>query len=591
MKQEKINKMPMVNWFDIGQLADTGIKMIFSTLIGKQSDKRIIQALSSAKKEFYDYSFFYNDKGDKSEIDRSRPRREIWLDYISDTGDGWNPTYAVAYHASNPELELNNNGSIIKTKRGEVLVFGGDEVYPTPSKEAYEKKLIIPFETAFGDDKPESRPHVFAIPGNHDWYDGLEAFSKVFSSDLDRTFAGWYTMQRRSYFALKLPSGWWLLGSDGQLQSNIDTPQIDYFRNVAEMHMKTGDKVILCISQPNWIYAYKYKKYNELYDESDLIYLQNEILAKKDVEVKVFLSGDYHHYRRHEEVRPKDENAKVQKITAGGGGAFLHSTNDIDVSLITEDYGKDKKSNRRFALRKSFPEIETSKKLVYRDLLFLFLNPGFGILTAIIYLLTAWIVGATLHYEAPASFIQTFILTAKALKDNPFVAIWIFIIFSAFIMFTDTHSKIYKWGGGFLHCFAHMISIFYIGWGSLYLSTLLFGRDTLFQFVFAFILIFVLGWIIGSVIVGIYFFISMYFFGRHNEEAFSALKIQDYKNFLRLHISENGTLTIYPIKIEKVPRKWRNRNIKHESKIRSYIVPADGSGAELIEEPIVLKNN
>ncbi|MBK8551535.1 MAG: metallophosphoesterase [Ignavibacteria bacterium] len=591
MKLKEIKRMPMVNWFDVGQLTNTAIKMIFSTVIGQQSDKRIIQALSSVKKDFYDYSCFYEDDGDKPKIDRDKPRLEMWLDYISDTGDGWSPTYAVAYYASNPELALKINDKTFKTKRGEVLIFGGDEVYPTPSKEAYNKRLIMPYEAAFGDDKPEHKPHVFAIPGNHDWYDGLEAFSRVFSSDLDRTFAGWLTRQRRSYFALKLPAGWWLLGSDGQLQSDIDTPQIEYFRNITEKYMQVGDKVILCISQPNWIYAHKYKEFNQPYDESDLIYLQNEILAKKNIDVKVYLSGDYHHYRRHEETKPKDSNAKVQKITAGGGGAFLHPTNDIDVSLITENYGSDKKSSRKFALKKSYPDVETSKKLAFKDLLFLFLNPGFGIITASLYLLTAWMVGATLNFQAPSNLLETFYLTAKAFKDNPFVALWIFLVFGLFIMFTDTHSKIYKWGGGFLHCLAHMTSTFYIGWGSLYVTTVLFGEDSLLQFITAFGLIFGLGWVIGSVILGIYLFISMYFFGRHNEEAFSALKIQDYKNFLRLHISGDGTLTIYPIKLHKVARKWRDRKENEKDKIKSYIVPLDGSGAELIEEPIILKPN
>ena len=136
---------------------------------------------------------------------------------------------------------------------------------------------------------------------------------------------------------------------------------------------------------------------------------------------------------------------------------------------------------------------------------------------------------------------------------------------------------------------AHFICIFYIGWGSLYLATIVFGNGTLFQFLFAFALIFFLGWVAGSVIMGIYLFISMYFFGRHNEEAFSALKIQDYKNFLRMHIAKDGTLTIYPVKINKVARKWRNRRNDEKEKICSYIVPEDGSGPELIEDPIVLK--
>ncbi len=598
-KFNSINRLPMVKWFDIGQLIKTGIRVSLSTIIGEQSDKRLIQALASSRKEFFDYTHYHKENNNKCISDPDNPRKEMWIDYISDTGDGFNPTYAVAYYASNPELNLNIDGKSYDTKRGEVLIFGGDEVYPTPSRENYRKRLVVPFETAFGDDKPQRRPHVFAIPGNHDWYDGLAAFTRLFCSDLNRRFAGWFTRQKRSYFALKLPGNWWLLGSDGQLQSDIDTPQIEYFRTVAEKHMKEGDRVILCISQPNWIYAAKYRKFGEKYDESDLLYLQNEILSGKKIEVKVFLSGDLHHYRRHEETNAKDPEAKVQKITAGGGGAFLHPTHDADVDQISEDNGSDfsKVSKRNFSLRKSFPDTKTSKILTFREFLFLFLNPGFGIVTALLYLLTAWLVSTTIdikNFKNPSGFFDSLYLALKltffAFLDNPVTAIWIALILMAFIIFTDTHSKFYKYAGGFFHCWAHFSAIFYIGWASAIFSVYLFkGHETII-FLFSMLLVFISGWIVGSMIMGIYLFISQYFFGRHNDEAFSALRIQDYKNFLRLHIAADGTLTIFPVKIEKCPRKWRNRRDNEKEKIRSFLIPKDGSGAELIEEPVILKN-
>lgn len=586
----------MVNWFDIAQLAQTGIKVIFSTVIGQQSDKRLIQALASSKKEYYNYTHYHSEANGKLLSEHDNPRSEMWIDYIADTGDGWNPTYAVAYYASNPELEFKFKNRIFETRRGEVLIFGGDEVYPTPSKKNYKERLEIPFETAFGDDNTNRKPHVFALPGNHDWYDGLAAFTRLFCSDLDRRFAGWFTRQKRSYFALKLPGNWWLLGSDGQLQSDIDTPQIEYFRSVAENHMKKGDRVILCISQPNWIYAAKYKQINDIYDESDLLYLQNEILAKKDIDVKVFLAGDLHHYRRHEETNPKDPEAKVQKITAGGGGAFLHPTHDADVNIISEEYEADKKAKRTFELKESFPDIKTSKNLTVKDLFFLFLNPGFGIVTAILYLLTAWMVSSTIDFntfQLPKGFLESTIaavvITFNAFLGNPFVAIWIAMVLMAFIIFTDTHSKIYKYAGGFLHCWAHFTAIFYIGWGTVVFCMKYFDNHLTIAFLTGMLIIFVMGWIVGSTIMGIYLFISQYFFGRHSEESFSALKIQDYKNFLRMHIAEDGTLTIFPIKIEKCPKKWRNRRENEKDKIKSFVVPVDGSGAELIEEPILLK--
>ncbi len=387
---------------------------------------------------------------------------------------------------------------------------------------------------------------------------------------------------------MKLPGNWWLLGSDGQLQSDIDTPQIEYFRDVSKQ-MNPGDKVILCISMPNWIYAAKYKKYGEFYDESDLIYLQNEILAKRNVQVKVYLSGDLHHYRRHEEINPKDVNARVQKITAGGGGAFLHPTHDADVSVLSEDYGIGQQSKRRFKLKESFPDTEKSKRLCLMDLLFFFKNPQFGVITGILYLWTAWLVWASINYKVPHDVKHAFIFSGEAIHNNPIVALWFFLLIGAFVLFTDTHSRIYKWMGGILHCLAHFLCIFLVGWGAVLLIHFLFKEYPFFDFVFTGVAIFFGGWFAGSMIMGIYLFISQFFFGRHNDEAFSALKIQDYKNFLRLHIAEDGTLTIYPIKIERVPRRWRDRHDNERDKIKSLVVPLDGTNAELIEEPIILK--
>jgi hypothetical protein len=56
--------------------------------------------------------------------------------------------------------------------------------------------------------------------------------------------------------------------------------------------------------------------------------------------------------------------------------------------------------------------------------------------------------------------------------------------------------------------------------------------------------------------LGIYLLISLNVFRRHSDEAFSALAIEDWKNFLRLRVTANG-LTIYPVGIDRVPRKWK----------------------------------
>jgi uncharacterized membrane protein HdeD (DUF308 family) len=52
------------------------------------------------------------------------------------------------------------------------VVVSSDVVYPTGAMKDYEAKFWLPF-------KGVSRP-VYAIPGNHDWYDALEAFAATF---------------------------------------------------------------------------------------------------------------------------------------------------------------------------------------------------------------------------------------------------------------------------------------------------------------------------------------------------------------------------------------------------------------------------
>jgi hypothetical protein len=188
----------MVGWYDPPQLARTAARILTSTILGERVDQRLLEALASKSEaaEVYDYTL----------DDTGAAREEIWLDYVSDVGDGWNSTYAVAYALAQPTLSFTTAYGKVRTERGRILVFGGDEVYPTPSRAEYDERLVHPYVTALRwSDVPH--PDVFAIPGNHDWYDSLVSFSRLFCS---RRWIGWRTRQSRSYFALKLPSGWWL---------------------------------------------------------------------------------------------------------------------------------------------------------------------------------------------------------------------------------------------------------------------------------------------------------------------------------------------------------------------------------------------
>jgi hypothetical protein len=91
------------------------------------------------------------------------------------------------------------------------------------------------------------------VPGNHDWYDGLTAFLRVFAQQ--RRIGGWRTVQRRSYFVAELPHGWWLVGLDTQLGTEIDDPQRLFFEQHLSARLSRGDSVIVCSAAPTWVCA------------------------------------------------------------------------------------------------------------------------------------------------------------------------------------------------------------------------------------------------------------------------------------------------------------------------------------------------
>jgi hypothetical protein len=97
----KIKRLLMVGWYDPRQLAKTGIEVAVSTIFGRHSDHRLVEAMASGDegRTFYDYTYHYEDNGeDICQPDTTNPRDSIWLDYVGDVGDGWNSTYAIAYY-------------------------------------------------------------------------------------------------------------------------------------------------------------------------------------------------------------------------------------------------------------------------------------------------------------------------------------------------------------------------------------------------------------------------------------------------------------------------------------------------------------
>jgi len=65
--------------------------------------------------------------------------------------------------------------------RGDILVFGGDVAYPASTAYELERRLLRPWNHVLhGKAEDGRRRVVLGIPGNHDWYDGLDGFGRLF---------------------------------------------------------------------------------------------------------------------------------------------------------------------------------------------------------------------------------------------------------------------------------------------------------------------------------------------------------------------------------------------------------------------------
>jgi hypothetical protein len=559
----------MVGWYDPLELMRTAIMVVLSSIFGQMADRRAARR-SQAAAELGDGELF-----DYTRDETYLRRDEIWIDYAADLGDGWNSTYNIAYSLAQKKLVVEapgRTGQPITLPRGDVLVFGGDQVYPVANRAEYKNRTVRPYEAALRDSVPPG-PDVFAIPGNHDWYDNLVSFSRVFCSR--RPFGGWRTRQERSYFALELPHNWWLIGADVQLASDIDTPQLDYFKSVAAM-MGPDDKVILCLAEPHWIYARAYNRYDDNCNDSNLAYLEHHVFKGR---VFVLLAGDLHHYRRHANQRG------VQKITCGGGGAFLHPTHGVDVQTMRGGY----------TMRAAYPPLDVSRKLTWKNLFFPLLNPKFGAVTGVLYLLLAWAVKVDLSGYAVTQYADVVGHSVRAMLASQAAVFWAAVLIGGFFVFTETHSKVYKYIAGPLHAFVHIAAVLAIAWWATFVTVGPWGLEfgSIPQFLMAGVLIFAVGSLAGPMIIGIYFLVSLNLFKRHTGEAFSSLRIPDWKCFLRMRVSAEG-VTIYPIGIRKVWKAWRINvaGVETPEWVPDHTAPRrrHGTPPELIEQPIVVPN-
>ena len=419
----------MVTWFRPTLLFRAAFHSVIASIFGRYADQRTIHQLedeipsdTEGQQKFatrYDYT---------SSVLDGEP---FWADYTADLGDGFDSTYAVSYLMSakslsgraNPQQQhitgVEGLSPDVDLKHGKILIMGGDQVYPWPSREAYGDKLQRPYAWSLppkpeqaadpggGEPKEELDREVYAIPGNHDWYDGLGAFDGLFcrarggSTEDNGSIGGWKTRQHRSYFAIKLPYNWWIWGADISLNQYLDAGQLRYFRTVCE-HMQPGDKFILCTAQPTWLY---FGKPGERYARANLLSLINAPIRQKSAKLCGIFSGDTHHYSRYNE---KEELGDFNLFTAGGGGAYFHGTHHLNNSISFDWLGRKlsflltdnrkpqpasrgaqpdpKKTNQRAC----YPDRAQSCWRAMTNLMFPWKNFSFAMAMGLIYWLLTW---------------------------------------------------------------------------------------------------------------------------------------------------------------------------------------------------------
>ncbi|MFE3638196.1 metallophosphoesterase family protein [Streptomyces sp. NPDC059168] len=262
---------------------------------------------------------------------------------VGDTGEGGASQYATV-------------PGFLKAGRGtEFAVIASDVIYPVGSADDYGTKFFRPYQ-----DYPAP---IFAIPGNHDWYEELTAFMRVFCADAPPpapeprprplTRAWWRTLLwhrarpsdgRHLAEAAALrpapeqravqPGPYWaidagpvrIVGIDTGLLGTIDAEQGAWLREVSR-----GPKPkILITGSPLYVDGEHHPCAIEGGGTVD------DVVRDPEHHYVAAIGGDIHNYQRY----PVDVDGRtVQYVVSGGGGAFMHATHTVprvSVAGVTE---------------------------------------------------------------------------------------------------------------------------------------------------------------------------------------------------------------------------------------------------------------
>ena len=583
-----------VAWLHPLQLLRTAYHVWLSTTAKEYIDRReTLAALDQipVRRATYPVSSLVPTNTYDAELPQAFVQRGVWLDFVADIGDSWSATYAVSKLVATRELKVHGHAAVLPA--ASCVVIGGDLVYPTPSRDRYRlrtRSALIGARPGSPDGTPA--PSLLVIPGNHDWYDGLTNFVREFCQG--GTIGGWYLAQRRSYFAVRLTEGWWLWGIDIALDTRIDPPQQAYFLSIVSGErgeqghtFRENDNIILCTAKPAWL---DQGDASATEAKRNLSYFVREIVEKNGGCVRVILSGDLHHYSRYEDRRGD------QLITAGGGGAYLSGTHQLPDQV--PDLGLSPKPDDAFrAASFPYPSRSDSRWLALGGLLLALrqANWPFAAFVGFVYWLLVWTLMQA-HKGLLTGSRRELMWFPVDLALSPSATFAYFVaagVLASTVMLAAagnrTSWRLLTVAWGLVHGFAHMVLALLVAWELEHwprldqlVALLPFERAA--AQVFAASLI-VIGGLAGATVVGIYLVVSDMLLGWHTNQVFAAQSIMNYRNFVRIFVDPRGILTIYPIGLRRIPRKWRYARERNDHD--PYYEPTDRVlQPHLIEGPL-----
>lgn len=626
----------MVHWFNPVLLARLLNNVITSAMFGKYADRRLMMAaLDNVTPDEH------KSRAQKLRSEGKLPETgPVWFDFVADLGDGFDSTYAVASLLAADQLNLDG-----PLPRGKLLLMGGDEVYPLAEPQTYRNQLVQPYKWAFPDHNRASDDGVplYAIPGNHDWYDGLVLFSTFFLREKPTHFGSWRSRQRRSYFAIQLTANWWIWAIDIQLAEDMDQPQADYFTGMAKI-MGENDRIILCSAEPGWLYTDTNTASWGIMDFA----LGIAKKSGKGLSVPILLSGDTHHYSRY----VADDG--TQFITSGGGGAFLHPTHQLEEAADIKWNGTKKtlrlgtkgETQRPAAESQAnaaqavvnpapqqasipkevpnaggkwseetaavYPSMDVSRRLIWKNFRFARTNFDFSILMGAIYFIVGIAVG--LRDQWDVYIIVTLLLgyaimsyTVDQEKVAPFKAwkAWRNLPkpkegegqntkLDREATVKQLRKAVIVTVASVLHIAAHAVAIL----GAAHYFTEFNNRTFVLTgewwYVWKWLAILaiemgVAGALIGSTIFGWNMMFTGRFLRMNRNDSFSAIRIGQYNNFLRISI-DGDEVKIYAIGLNDVPERddWVD-NPKMKEPGQPHFIPRQGKelAPHLIEKIVI----